>query len=254
MSNRTAVTVTAMIGALVIALFFWRVYKSVPTEPETLVMTSTTTSQLLSFPNIPIEAQSAYVYDALTGKVLFEKDASAERPLASLTKIMSALTASEVAPNYLDVTLTRADIEQEGDNGLYVDENWNIAKLLNFTLVTSSNDGIYAIAGAAGAQISSTSTTPVDLFVSKMNSLARQIGLQQTYFLNPSGLDISTTTSGGYGSAKDVVMLVDYILNHDPHLLEATTMSKMDVSSEQFMHVATNTDIAIPDIPNIIAS
>ncbi|MEN9622098.1 MAG: hypothetical protein RLZZ67_532 [Candidatus Parcubacteria bacterium] len=204
---------------------------------------------------VTIEARSAYVYDVLADKVLYEKDAELQWPLASLTKLMSALVASELVPNYMLVKITKDDLREEGDTGLHPDEEWNINKLIDYSLVVSSNDGMKAIASVAGSFAgSSATTTPEQAFIKKMNEKAHSLGLKETYFLNQSGLDESNTLSGGYGSAKDVALLVDYILKKNPHLLEATSFKETNVSSSNASHDAVNTNKAILSIPNIIAS
>ncbi|HVT75287.1 MAG TPA: hypothetical protein VHD69_02660 [Candidatus Paceibacterota bacterium] len=241
--------------ALVVALFFWWIRPNAPTVPTNpLVATGTTTVQELLFPYTPVEAGSAFVYDARDGKVLYAKDPDSERPLASLTKLMTALTATEIVPEYVLVRIAVDDIRQEGDSGLYVGEEWNIRDLVDFSLVTSSNDGIQAVARAAGLQISSTSTMPVELFVRNMNAAAKKIGLTDMRFANASGLDIDKTTSGAYGSARDVAYLVDHIMKTDRHLIEATALQQTTISSHNYPHTAVNTDLAIPNIPNLIGS
>ncbi|HEU0080433.1 MAG TPA: hypothetical protein VFQ72_00190 [Candidatus Paceibacterota bacterium] len=242
--------------ALAIALFLWWSHQGGRAEAPRvpLVAVSTTTRQLPTFPLTPIEARSAIVYDAVTGKTLFEKDADAVRPLASLTKLMSALTVSILAPDYLLVRVTADDIREEGDTGLLIGEQWNIGNLVDFSLITSSNDGIRAVAATGGSIISSTSTDPQALFVEKMNSLAREIGLRTAYFYNQSGLDVSQTVSGGYGSAREVALLVDFILKHKPHLLEATSYGQISLTSKNAVHAASNTNKAIGEIPNVLAS
>lgn len=240
--------------ALGIALFFWWIYPANKPAPDNLVAVGTTTIQVARFPETQIEARAAYVYDVRAGKALFQKDAFTQMPLASLTKLMSALTATSIIPEYLLVRITLDDIRQEGDSGLFPDEQWTLPNLIDFSLITSSNDGIRAIATAAGLQISSTSTEPEALFVARMNENAKKLGLRDTYFINQSGLDVSKTLSGGYGSARDVAHLVDYILKTQPHLLEATSYKKTVVSSKEAIHDATNTNKAIKDIPAVLAS
>ncbi len=243
--------------ALAVALFLWwshRAQEPLYTEPLVSLDTSTTTRQVRSFPITPIEAQSAIVYDARTGKTLFEKAADVQRPLASLTKLMSALTVSTLVPDYMLVRITSDDVRQEGDTGLLPEEEWNIGNLVDFSLITSSNDGIHAVAETGGLSISSTSTDPAQLFVDRMNSLARDIGLRKAYFVNQSGLDATKTLSGGYGSASDVARLVEYIMRNKPHLLEATSYGRIVLASKEAVHRAENTNKAIGNIPNVIAS
>ncbi len=239
--------------ALFVALFLWWARPTEPTS-DLIPVNATTTKAVPFFPLISIEAQSAYVYDVREGKTLYEKNADESRPLASLTKLVSAAVAYKLIPSYLLVRVNADDVREEGDTGLNVDESWNIDNLIDFSLITSSNDGIHAIARAGGEEISSTSTDPIGLFVGKMNAFAKDIGLTHTRFLNPSGLDISPVMSGGYGSARDIAMVVDYILKNSPHLVEATSMPHTTIASEIMNHAAVNTDISIPHIPNLIAS
>lgn len=241
--------------ALFVALFLWLVHPETKAPENALVAKESTATP---FPAVDIEAKSAYVYDASTGKVLYEKEAELQWPLASLTKLMSALTARKLIPDYMLVRITSDDLREEGDTGLLVGEEWKVDRLIDYSLIVSSNDGVRAIAAVAGSQIGKTATssveTPQESFVRAMNETAREIGLSETYFLNQSGLDVSKTLSGGYGSAKDVARLVDYILKNDPHLLEATSYEKTDVASNNKTHNATNTNKALPEIPNVIAS
>jgi D-alanyl-D-alanine carboxypeptidase len=73
-------------------------------------------------------------------------------------------------------------------------------------------------------------------------------------FANASGLDVSSTTAGAYGSAKDVALLVSHIVSYDPRLLEATSLSKGTFNSKEISHVGSNTDRSIDNIPNVLAS
>lgn len=208
-----------------------------------------------TFPVVSLEARSVYVYDVTTGKALYEKDPDLQWPLASLTKIMSALVASNTIPNYMLVKITKDDLREEGDTGLHPNEEWNVNKLIDYSLIVSSNDGMKAIASVAGALAgASATTTPEQAFVKKMNETARKLGLQGTYFLNQSGLDESSVLSGGYGSAKDMALLVSHILKTNPHLLEATSLKETNVASNDALHDAVNTNKAILNIPNVIAS
>ncbi|HEY0907984.1 MAG TPA: hypothetical protein VGE35_01405 [Candidatus Paceibacterota bacterium] len=214
-----------------------------------------TTTRVALFPEVNIEAKSAMVYDVTTGKVLYEKDGELQWPLASLTKIMSAYTAAQIVPHYMLVRITPDDLREEGDTGLRPDEEWTIDKLIDYSLIVSSNDGMRAIASVAGSQIGvSPTTTAQESFVRTMNENAVKLGMRESYFLNPSGLDVSDTLSGGYGSARDMVLLVKHVISVDPHLMEATSYGETVVASKNEAHGARNTNKAINNIPNVIAS
>lgn len=194
------------------------------------------------FKDINLEAQAAYVFDMRTGKTLFSKNEEAQLPLASLTKVMTALIASEM-PDDTVVAFGK-------------DEKWNLKELLDYTLMVSSNNGASAIAGASGAWLGvNQKEVGADVFVQKMNDEARALALSQTFFLNPNGLDVNDTLSGAYGSAKDMVNLFTYILRWKPALLEATTYESLQLQSESgVLHTARNTNILARTIPGLLAS
>ncbi len=206
------------------------------------------------FDTLLLEANAVYVYDVTTGEVLFSKNPYAQLPLASLTKVMTALVASEQITEDATITITPEAIKVNGDHGLKEGERWRFKDLLDYTLVVSSNDGAHAIAGVAGS-LNALDGSHYENFNHAMNSAAQKIGLTQTYFLNESGLDTSSSVSGGYGSAQDVARLLSFVITERPHLLEATTYDTLEFTSEdQFIYNATNTNSVIGAIPGLIAS
>jgi D-alanyl-D-alanine carboxypeptidase len=197
------------------------------------------------FQNISLEAQAAYVLDARTGKVLFARNEEAQLPLASLTKVMTALVASGIP----------ADTVVAFTDG----QKWNLKELLDYTLMVSSNSGASAIAGAGGALLETKQTksdiSNTEVFVREMNIAARSLNLSQTFYLNPSGLDVDDTLSGAYGSVKDMAFLFAHILKWKPALMEATTYDSLRFSSlDGASHSAQNTNIAARTIPGLLAS
>lgn len=242
--------------ALFIGLVIWRATPDAVIQSNMVAEPTATTTKVALFPDVEIEAQSAYVYDTVTKKALYEKDAELQWPLASLTKLMSGIVAWELVPNYTLVRIDAEHMREEGDSGLHVGEEWNVSNLIDFMLVVSSNDGARALASVAGSQITATSSilSPEERFVEAMNAKAREIGLRETYFLNQSGLDINQNLAGAYGSAEDTVLLVDYILKKNPHLLEATAYENIQIESKYTLHDANNTNQAISLVPNILGS
>lgn len=199
-----------------------------------------------------IQAKSYYVYDVDEKKMIFAKNEHEELPLASITKLMSGLIVSTMLPATSTVTITQEDInEGEGSNGLFAGERWEAKNLLNFSLIMSSNTGMYALSDALNAYLDGNGSTTIDL----MNAKAKQLGLTNTIFFNESGLDLDATTSGAYSSAYDVAMLLQKILAAYPALISKTTESAMSFISESNMrHIAINTDTLVDKIPGLIAS
>jgi D-alanyl-D-alanine carboxypeptidase len=203
-----------------------------------------------------IQAKAAYVYDIRTGTVLYEKNSEARLPLASLTKVMTALVATEVTPKDSIVEIDRDALLAEGDSGLEVGERWSLKNLLDFSLTSSSNDGMKAVALALGGldSLNASSDDKENAFVRLMNKKADELGLKNTYYFNETGLDESDTKGGAYGSAQDMASLFSYIVRTQPKLLSATREEEISLESTTSVHVARNTDEIVSDIPGLKAS
>lgn len=233
-------------------IIYAEIHKPVKTE---ISLDNPPTKNKKIFNSIRLEAKSAYVFDILKNEILYKKNESIRLPLASLTKIMTALTAVELFPKDSKITIKKEFLEEEGDTGLLLDESWKLKDLLDFSLAVSSNDGAKAIASVAGAFDLKTDDYNLGRkdFVKKMNERAKELGLTQTYFINESGLD-EDNVSGGYGSAEDVSKLIQYILKTRPELLEATTYKTINIKSLNKTHVAKNTNEYVGVIPGLLAS
>ncbi len=208
-----------------------------------------------AFTGRSLEAKSAYVFDITQNKVIFRKNELAQLPLASITKLMMALTATELLPKNTRITIKKEFLQEEGDTGLLADESWKLRDLLDFSLIVSSNDGARSIASVVGAFDLKSNDYELGRrdFVSKMNTRAQELGLKQTYFINESGLD-EGQVSGGYGSAEDIGKLMKYILVNQPEILEATKYQSLTLDSLNKSHVAKNTNTGIDAVPGLIAS
>ncbi|MDP3763417.1 MAG: hypothetical protein Q8Q92_02035 [bacterium] len=219
---------------------------SVPTEIASKLLLS-----------VSLKAKAAYVYDIRTKTILFSKNENVRLPLASLAKIMSALVAEDLSPLYGIVTVSGEALQAEGDSGLYKDEQWSLENLLNFSLITSSNDGMRAVALAVGA-LSKADATPKEIindFVTEMNQKAQELNLKNTYFWNETGLDESDVKGGAYGTVRDMSVLSEYILIHHPELFRATRQAAMTLQSlNNREHLAENTNSIIAEIPGLLAS
>ena len=209
------------------------------------------------FENLDLKAKAIYVYDVRTNKVLFSRNADTRMALASLTKVMTAVVAIDIAPEYSTVTVTQNALNLGGNSGLRVNEKWTLKNLLDFSLTSSSNDGAKAVALALGAlnQTNATDTQAENDFINMMNVKADELNMKNTYYVNETGLDESTTKNGAYGTAKDMTTLFKYIIENKPQLLEATQQSTLTISSlDNIVHKVKNTDAIVADIPGIKAS
>ncbi len=205
------------------------------------------------FLSINIEAKAAIVLDAKTGEVLYEKNSDTELPLASVTKLMTALVANEILNNEGNIKIDQNDIAQAGDSGLSDGETFSVKKLNDLTLLVSSNDGAFALAAAAGAFLNSSE--PAAAFVKAMNIKAKELGLTKTYYRNPTGLDLTSTEAGAYGSASDMAYLMKHIISTVPEILEETTTDKTVIYNQAGVyHEAENTNPIVNSIPGLIGS
>lgn len=239
-----------LVVLLALSLFFGtRVERggvSVPGETATRV-----------FQDVVIGAKAAYVYDVRTREVLYAENEDMRLALASLTKIMTALVASDIASDDSEVVITTESLMATGDSGLRGGERWTLKNLLDFSLISSSNDGMQAVALALGAhdQLRGEGTAPLDNFVLRMNEQAWNLDLKNTYFYNTTGLDETTDKGGAYGTAKDVVKLVEHILMYKPELLEATRVREATfISNSNIKHEIKNTNKMLDGIPGLLAS
>lgn len=204
----------------------------------------------------PLQAQSFVVWDIKSQSVIAEKESTVARPLASVTKVMSALVARKMLPKDTDVVVRKEFLVEEGDSGLRDGEVFKLSDLLDLSLIVSSNDGARSIASVAGAFKLGTKdyTLGRTEFIKQMNTEAQELGLATLFFTNETGLDNPTGTTGGYGSAQEVAQLFGYILKEYPDLLEATHIEREVVRSDTYSHEAVNTNDSLSEIPNVIAS
>jgi D-alanyl-D-alanine carboxypeptidase len=219
------------------------------TQTAAVAAANETASAPNPFDAITLEARAVYVFDVRTGNALFALNSEAQLPLASITKLMTALIVSEHLARDEEVLVGSESIAQEGSSGFIHGELFKMQELLAFTLVGSSNDGAHALARAA------TEGGTVETFVEAMNERALSLGLLQTYFRNPTGLDSTEQVSGGYGSAFDVALLMAHILERYPAVMEQTRQETLQLASRSGgIYNATNTNSATRTMPGLIAS
>lgn len=206
-----------------------------------------------AFADTKVTAHAAYVWDIANQKVLYKKNETDVMPLASVTKLMTALLAQEILSETENITIDATSILQDGDSGLQEGEVFNRLSLSDLVLMSSSNDGAFALAVAAGNVLKPQ--TGASSFVQAMNIRATEIGLTKTQFKNPTGLDISPTEVGAKGSARDMAFLMEYIVQNEPDILTFTRedIARVYAKSGEH-HDAENTNYYIDEIPGLIGS
>lgn len=143
-------------------------------------------------------ATAAILLDADSGAVLYEKNADRQMRIASTTKILTALVALECAPLQKEITVTAEHLAEGSSMYLKLGETVTVEALLYGLMLCSGNDAALALACACCGSVES--------FVAEMNRKAGEIGMENSSFANPNGLD----AEGHYSTARDMARLAAY--------------------------------------------
>ncbi len=168
-------------------------------------------------------AQSAILINADTFSVIYSKNAEQRLPMASTTKIMTGLLLAEQNSDDRIITTTKEMVYVEGSSmGLKVGDTVSFGDLLYGIMLPSGNDA----ANTAAIAISGS----VDKFSQKMNSKAHELGLHNTNFVTPSGLD----ADGHFTTAYDLSVITAYALRNESFAKAAAAKSKtVTISGKQ---------------------
>jgi len=187
--------------------------------------------------------------DSDNEKILFEKNKDERLPIASVSKLMTALVVYDLDETYRfarPIRITKEAVDQNGRSPykeLKPGEKLSPKDLLKMALIESSNDAAFALADFIGKEG----------FVELMNFYAKKIELTQTKFYNPTGLEKGEATN--YSSASDLVKLSEYILKKHPQIFEITSHNRVDVlnSDGTLRHsISQNTNHLLEEVPEII--
>lgn len=192
-----------------------------------------------------INAKAAVSFDAASGKFLYEKELDRELPVASLTKLMTSAIVLETF--HLDelITISPSAIEKsrqlEGGKELYGGEVLRVEDLLKVMLIKSNNEAAFAFQEAAAEK-------GIDLlFV--MNEKAIDIGMTNTFFNDPAGLD----DVEGFSTADDIIRLVQYSLKYDIlHSILRTPQETVFSQDRSIVHRIFSTNKLLGLLPNLI--
>lgn len=165
-----------------------------------------------------INAEVALVVDADTDYIFYQKNSNLRRPIASISKLMTALVAKKYIPDGQNIPVDAEALHIEGDNGngLTEGEIFPVDDLVRLMLLASSNKSAYALANFYG----------FDSFVAKMNEEAKNLNLSQTSFAEPSGLNMSNQST-----AEDLKKLAQNIIKENPNIFVITQDANKTVNS-----------------------
>ncbi|MEK7538365.1 MAG: serine hydrolase [Patescibacteria group bacterium] len=233
--------------------------KTIPAQTAEVLRAMPTPEMPDPFASLVIEARAAIVVDLTNDHIVFAKNADEKLPLASLTKLMTALVVRKYSKENSIVTLTPYDLETDGDSGLRIGQQFRVGDLLDMMLIMSSNDAAHALASFVGSNVPSANAESSEggdmRFVRLMNEESRTLGFTQTEFFNETGLDVNPAQNGGYGSAREVAALFTKLHKGFPSTLEVTTRKHTRIVSQGgTVHAFPNTNEAISYLPGLIAS
>jgi len=172
--------------------------------------------------SLPLSAEAYLVTDLESNETVVSKNDKRILPIASITKLITALVAQELLKSDQIVTISPTAYDTYGNTGrLRVGEKLRVKDLFYPLLLSSSNDAAEALAEATGRE----------KFLAEMNNRAKKIGLTDTFFADPSGLSpINIST------AADLAKLADYLYHYRPDILAITREKKYRLGR----HVWTN--------------
>lgn len=155
-----------------------------------------------SSPTLEINGTSGLIVNNNTGEILFDKNRDTPRPIASLTKIMTAIIALEHTSLEENVVIDK-ESANIGENvmGISEGEQYSVEELLYGLLMNSGNDSAYAIAKHTAGSVPN--------FVEWMNFKAAELNLRNTHYADPSGLN-----DGNYSTPEDLVKLTRYAMQN----------------------------------------
>lgn len=182
-----------------------------------------------------VDAVSAILIEASTGKIMFEKNADAPLPPASVTKVMTMLLVMEAIDSGVvkltDMVQTSENAAAMGGSQIYlkVGEEMTVEDMLKSVTIASANDAAVALAEfICGSE---------EAFVSRMNERAGELGLTNTHFENTNGLDDDTVNH--VMSARDIAVITQELLKH-PKILEYSSIWMDTVRNGEFGLTNTN--------------
>lgn len=265
-TNSRLVVVTLSIS-LVVALFF--IVKS--TEAYTLVgmshantnstfsmstisasgmMASTTDGEVKAIVWPEIKAKSAIVIDPVGNRIIYEKNADAIMPTASLLKIMTAAVVDSfmnMNPKLAErkIKINSNISQNRADRLLATNSSWNVDDLTKFMLIGSSNKAADTLARSIVGETA---------FVSYMNFKAKQFGLSKTSFSNATGLSITNNrtkkeTPAGLTTAREMATMFWAIIANHPGLLDITQYDKATFVNGKLSVEVPNTNREMNDLP-----
>ena len=198
-----------------------------------------TTLPAQGIPSPRVRAEAAIVFDPVTGDALWELNAREPRPIASITKVMTAMLFLEQEPDLSrDVVISRRDVRRASTTYLRRGERVSLRDLVHLALVASDNVAARVLARA--------SRWGTKRFISRMNAMAAELGLEQTRFTDPSGLH-----EGNVSSAHDVSRLIAEA-GRQPEISRIIRKRSHRIRTSRQDRVVRNTNRLLDSRPDVV--
>ena len=171
--------------------------------------------------SLELYARSAVLMDGDSGRILFEKNGSDPRPMASTTKIMTCILALEASDPSRKITVSsQAASQPKVHLGMTEGQSFYLKDLLYSLMLESHNDSGVAIAEAVAGS--------VEKFADLMNQKARMIGCYSTYFITPNGLDAADSNGIHHTTAEDLARIMRYCIMNSKKQEEFLTITRTE--------------------------
>lgn len=257
---------SAFFGCLLLVLLTWLIYPSItsrnirPLSPLpdflTLFANDQVSTTNLFLPKIEttaastikppvIEAKSALIFDLSTTQVFYAKNINEKLPMASLTKIMTAIVALENKRKDDKYNVISDNLVGEDSMGLTSGEVLSLEELLYGLILPSGND--------AAEVLAANYPKGREAFVAAMNNKAKALGLKDTNFTNPSGLQ---GDGKQYTTAYDLLIVTNYALEHFPLFRTVVqtpyyTISQTSTHTQFYLENETNLLTSYPGVKGV---
>lgn len=242
-----------LIALLMLAAGSWLVLFDPALPTSTATATATVAAPPLPKPRpvlingtvpLTLNAQSFIsAYIAPTGEVdiLTEKDGERPWPLASISKLFTAMLVLDEGNLAGSIVLTPADVPELADPGLFqAGQSFTRNDVLHSLLIESSNNAAIILANQRGSEE----------FVKAMNAKASELGLKRTHFTTPHGLDLASGEASNYSTAEDLVQAALVVTKQYPEIWDITKLAeyKLSQSDGNFHHNVISTNKLIEAI------
>lgn len=222
-------------------------WDTLETSLNTLTGTQNASTTPPVFKTPTLQAKTAVVYDISRGTIIFGQQEQQVAPLASITKVMTALVSADYLTPTTRITITNEDLARGSNAGLEAGRTWTYTSLADFMMTTSSNGAARAIA----RQTEEVTSRP---FTTLATEKAHALGLSSLTYKNETGLD-EGGLPGASGSALDTAKLMAYTLQTKPELLGSTKWESVRRQTvDGAVAAGRNTNLIIRTIPGFLGS